>query len=124
MKYAHIIFATSITGLLLIAGCMSRETDRTLSTDHPAHPQAKEAPFTPPSNLLAEPDRKPLHGDEEVHARQQRLSQPRRTAGGASELPAVAQPTATHRVTAQTSSNNATQGGGMSGPILFNWKRH
>lgn len=53
MKHAQII-ATSITGLVLIAGCMSRETDRTLSADHPAHPQAKESPFTPPSKLLAE----------------------------------------------------------------------
>lgn len=55
MNRARIFQAASVTGLLLIAGCLSSENRRSVAIDHPANPQAQEAPFTPPRDLLAEP---------------------------------------------------------------------
>lgn len=55
MNRARIFQAASVTGLLMIAGCLSSENRRSVAIDHPANPQAQEAPFTPLPNFLAEP---------------------------------------------------------------------
>lgn len=54
MKHARILQVALVTGFLLISGCLSPENRRSVSIDHPANPQAQEAPFTMPRNLLAE----------------------------------------------------------------------
>lgn len=55
MKNARILQAASVSGLLLISGCLSSENRRSVRVDHPANTQAQEAPCTPAPNLLANP---------------------------------------------------------------------
>ena len=55
MAHAHIVPVAFAIGLVLIAGCATPEGRLALSADHPANPEANEAPFTPPPNLLVQP---------------------------------------------------------------------
>jgi len=73
MKHARNTQVASVTGLLLTVGCLSSENRRSVSIDHPANPQAQEAPFTTPRNLLAEPvspvlAKTPVQREDEVYA--------------------------------------------------------
>jgi hypothetical protein len=55
MKQTCVVGSVPIIALLLTAGCERPARQMVLSIDDPAHPAAKEVPFLPPPNLLAEP---------------------------------------------------------------------
>jgi len=55
MKRTRVVGSVPIIALLLTAGCERPARQMSLSNDDPAHPAAEEVPFSPPSNLLAEP---------------------------------------------------------------------
>ncbi len=55
MKNARVLQAASVSGLLLIMGCLSSENRRSVCVDRPANPPAREAPCSSGPNLPAEP---------------------------------------------------------------------
>lgn len=48
-------YATLSAMLALLAGCLSPDPRRPVTTNHPANPNAEEAPFDEPPNLLVQP---------------------------------------------------------------------